>query len=371
MAEIGDNLQPLNRHYNHSGNIDLVNGPQRNKDITDLSVAKSAAPNGQRYFLGIDTGASKSHALIADESGRAVGFGQGGPGNHEIIGWEGVEKVLQAIIDQALAAAGISVTKIAGAGFGLAGYDWPEDRQPAIPVVESLALGAPFELVNDVTLGLLAGTAEGWGVVVGAGTSNNCRGRDRQGRQGRITGQGARFAEYGGASELVAKALQAVSLAWTQRGPSTALTKAFIKQTGATDVVDLFAGLTRKRYRLTAKQAPLVFQVAGGGDQVAQDIIVWAGQELGGLANGVIRQLGLERRAFEVVLSGSFYDGGDELIKAMQDTILAVAPKARLVRLQAPPVVGGVLLAMEQVELETASVRQTLIDSTNALLTLT
>ena len=32
-----------------------------------------------RYFLGVDVGATKSHALIADETGRAVGFGPPGP----------------------------------------------------------------------------------------------------------------------------------------------------------------------------------------------------------------------------------------------------------------------------------------------------
>ena len=48
------------------------------------------------YFLGIDIGATKSHALIADENGCAVGFGQGGPGNHEVVGYEGLTATLQA-----------------------------------------------------------------------------------------------------------------------------------------------------------------------------------------------------------------------------------------------------------------------------------
>ena len=47
------------------------------------------------YFLGIDIGGTKSHALIADETGRAVGFGQGGPGNHEVVGYSGLEAMLQ------------------------------------------------------------------------------------------------------------------------------------------------------------------------------------------------------------------------------------------------------------------------------------
>ncbi len=39
-----------------------------------------------RYFLGVDVGATKTHALIADEAGAGVGFGAGGPGNHEVVG---------------------------------------------------------------------------------------------------------------------------------------------------------------------------------------------------------------------------------------------------------------------------------------------
>ena len=35
-------------------------------------------------FLEIDIGATKSHVLIADESGRVVGLGFVGPGNQEI-----------------------------------------------------------------------------------------------------------------------------------------------------------------------------------------------------------------------------------------------------------------------------------------------
>jgi hypothetical protein len=74
----------------------------------------------------------------------------------------------------------------------------------------------------------------------------------------------------------------------------------------------------------------------------------WAGRELGKLANGVIRQLGFQELEFDVVLVGSMYDGNPLLIETMQDTIHAIAPGARLVRLTVPPVVGAVILGMEQ-----------------------
>lgn len=321
-----------------------------------------------RYFLGIDIGGTKSHALIADEDGHAVGFGEGGPGNYEVVGWDGLRRTLQAITDQALASAGVARERIAGAGFGVAGYDWPGEREPTCQAIESLGLRAPYELVNDAVVGLLAGAAQGWGVVVVAGTSNNCRGRDRQGREGRITGCGPQFAEYGGASEMVARVVQIITLAWSKRGPATRLTEAFIELTGAADVLDLLEGLALGRYRLSAAAAPLIFRVAAEGDAVAQEVIRWAGRELGSLAVGVIRQLGMEGLAFEVVLAGSLYEGGATLTDTLRETIQAVAPGAHLVRLTAPPVVGGVLLGMEQVGMKPFSLRQTLIESTNRLL---
>jgi N-acetylglucosamine kinase-like BadF-type ATPase len=186
-----------------------------------------------------------------------------------------------------------------------------------------------------------------------------------------MTGCGPWFGEYGGAGELVAKAVQSVGLAWTKRGPKTGLSEAFGRFTGAADVADLLEGLYLGRYHLSAEAAPLVFQVAEEGDAVAQEVVRWAGCELGSLAVGVIRQLGLEEQSFMVVLAGSLYDGGPMLTGAMQETIEAVAPGARLVRLTVPPVVGGVLLGMEQVGLRPSAVRERLIESTHALLSMT
>lgn len=323
-----------------------------------------------RYFLGVDVGGSKSHALIADERGHAVGFGQGGPGNYEVVGWPGLRVTLHTITGQALAAAGISRSQIAGAGFGIAGYDWPDERAPTMQVIDSLGLDAPYALVNDAVIGLVAGATEGWGIVVVAGTSNNCRGRDRHGRRGRTTGCGPIFGEHGGAHELVNKALEAVAQAWTKRAPPTHLTEAFIQVTGASDTANLLEGLYLKRYHLSAAAAPLVFQVAARGDEVAQQLIRWTGNELGSLAIGVIRQLEFEDLDFEVILAGSLYGGSPILVEAMRATIHAVAPGARLTRLTIPPVVGGVLLGMEQVGLPLSEPRQELIESTNSLIAL-
>ena len=300
-----------------------------------------------RYFLGVDTGATKSHALILDENGRSVGFGVDGPGNWEVVGWDGLRRVLDDVIAQATAAAGIDRSQIAGAGFGLAGYDWPEDRPPHLKIIREIGITCPIQLVNDAFIGLPAGTDKGWGVVVSAGTSCNCYGRNPQGKIGRVTGGAGYFGEYAGAGEFVWKATEAVAAAWTQRGAPTRLTDAFLTLTGAPDATSLLAGLVRERYRIGAEHAPLVFEVANSGDEVALELVRWAGRELGELANSVIRQLDIAALALDVVLSGSFFKGSPLMQQIMADTIHAVAPRANLIRLRTDPVIGAALLGRE------------------------
>ncbi|MFL5733910.1 MAG: N-acetylglucosamine kinase [Chloroflexia bacterium] len=322
------------------------------------------------YFLGIDIGATKSHALVADEDGRALGFGRAGPGNHQDVGYEGMSAALREAAAEALSMAGISMEQVAGAGFGIAGFDWPSQRPRMLETVRhalGMDRGVPVAVTNDVMLGLVAGTNEGWGVALSAGTSNNCRGRDRLGREGRVTGEGSQFGEYGGGHELVAKALHAVTAAWSLRGPDTRLTEALVEYVGARDVDDLLEGISQRYYFLSSEAAPIVFDVASSGDRVAREVIAWAGRELGDLAVGVIRQLGFERTTFDVVLSGSLFEGGPVLTGPLGETVHAVAPGARLKRLAAPPVIGAVLIGMEEAGLDPGPRRAMLARTTREL----
>jgi N-acetylglucosamine kinase-like BadF-type ATPase len=318
----------------------------------------------EQYFFGVDIGGTKSHALLVNAAGEVIGFAAGGAGNYEGVGWDGYTRTLQQITEEATAQAGIEIGQITGAGFGVAGYDWPFEREQILAGIDSLGLECPFEAVNDTIIGLIAGASEGWGVVLVAGTSNNCRGRDHSGREGRVTGNGIPFGEFGGSGELIWKATQEVARAWTQIGPPTRLTEIFIDRAGAANIVDLLEGLQSERYTLHARDAPLVFQAAREGDRVAGEIIHWAGCELGALVQGVVRQLKFQDLAFEVILVGSMFNAGDLLRKPMAQKIRELAPKARFNRLKAPPVIGGVLLGMEQTGLQDPAVRDRLIQST-------
>ncbi len=318
------------------------------------------------YFLGVDIGGTKSHALISDGAGNALGFGTYGPGNHEEVGYDGLQRALQTVTEKALAQAGLRKNQVTAAGFGVAGYDWPSERQPTLDTISTIGLNAPVEAVNDTIVGLLAGASQGWGVAIVAGTGTNCWGWDKDHHVGRVTGVG--FGEHGGAGCLVDRPLSSIAYEWTMRGPRTLLSPEFLRLTGVSDIPELIEGIELGKYSIGSEYAPVVHKVALQGDPVALSIIEWAGSELGYTTVAVIRQLGISSLEFEVVLVGSVYEMGEMLIAPMRQVINAEAPRARLVRLSAPPVVGGVLLAMQQVAMDPAPIRENLVASTIKLI---
>jgi N-acetylglucosamine kinase-like BadF-type ATPase len=321
------------------------------------------------YLLGVDAGNSKTHALIADVSGKAIGLAETGCGSYEVLGPEGYAEALQTVTREALATAGINKTEIRAMGFGLAGYDWPPEKPIMVQGIESLGIDVPYEFVNDVVIGLIAGASEGWGVAVDAGTGNNVRGRDKTGRNGRITGNSSLFGEFGGAGELVWRAMISVTYAWTQRGPKTALTRSFMNYAEVETEDALIESLAMQRIHLAPTLAKEIFRLAADGDQVAKDVIQWTARELGENVNAVIRQIDLQDMDFEVILIGSLFNAGEAYIAPLRETIHAFAPGANLIRLSVPPVVGSILLAAESLGHPTGQIRQPLIESTKTLLT--
>ena len=173
-----------------------------------------------------------------------------------------------------------------------------------------------MELVNDTLLGLIAGAEQGWGIAVVAGSGENCWGKDAQGRIGRMTGSGALMGEYGGASTLAAKTIHVVAAEWTQRGPATSLTQILLEETGARDIEDLIEGLVLDRYQVNAEIAPHIFRAAEEADSVALEVVRWAGEQLGSMVNGVVRQLKFHNETFDVVEMGGVFNAG-RLLKGL------------------------------------------------------
>jgi N-acetylglucosamine kinase-like BadF-type ATPase len=317
------------------------------------------------YFLGIDIGGSKSHALVADETGRALGFGKAGAGSWEAVGYETLSEVLQTIASQALSMAGLTAGQISGAGLGMAGYDWPSQLPAHLQAIQPIGLNCPIEVVNDAMIGILAAAQDCWGVSVCAGTGTNCWGRTRQPpRLARMVGGGGYWSgEHSGSVGLVLDAMRAVTFEWNKRGPATALTPVFMQHFGVNTLDELIEKVHLSRHHFQPKDVLMVFQVAAQGDTQALEAIARMGAALGDMACGAINQLEIKELAFDVVMIGSLWNGHPLMAQKFGETVNRHAPLARMVRLSVPPVAGGVLLGMEAAGWDPIPARPELIES--------
>jgi N-acetylglucosamine kinase-like BadF-type ATPase len=305
---------------------------------------------------------------VLDASGKLRGFGRAGPSNWEGVGLEGARVALGQALAGATESAHVRPVQVEGAVFGLGGVDWPSDVDRLVPVIESLGLSGAYSLVNDSFIALRAGTDLPLGVAIVAGSGTTVAGRNRGGESYRTLGQGPPlFDDFGSAPDVAERAVQAVARAFTGRGPETILSQRLCEATGTRSVAELLEGLSRGAIAVPPA-APIVLAEAEAGDVAARGIVLEAGSALGKSAAVAIRRLGMEAEVFEVVLAGGLFRGLIPILwDAIFDPVHAVAPRADLVRLSSPPVVGAGLMALELVgESPAARVRESLSEECSA-----
>ena len=311
--------------------------------------------------LGVDAGATKTFALVADEDGHVLGFGQGGPGNHQVAGLEPALTEISRSSEEALAQAGASPPVDFGF-FGLAGADLPVDYALLTPAVEEMGVARRVRIKNDTMVALRAGLKRSWGVAVICGTGFNAGGIGPDGQEIQLPGLGALSGDWGGGGDIAYEVIRLICRAWDGRGQPTILTEMALTALELPSVEELIAQLYQSQVEYYPGQfdqrrllalVPLVFKAAYGGDQVAQELVVRVGAEVGTTANAIIKRLGLETTDVEVVLGGSVFKGkGPLLVDTITQIVHRTAPKATIVLPEFEPVVGAVFLALENLGVE-------------------
>ena len=135
------------------------------------------------------------------------------------------------------------------------------------------------------------------------------------------------------------------------RGPRTSLERLvpahFGLATPGAVVRALYDG--RIEHERLGELSPVVFEAAVDGDAVAREIVDRLADELGVMAAALIRRLRLGRLDPDVVLAGGVFRAEDSAFHArLAARVRAASPAARIVRLEAPPVLGSALLGLER-----------------------
>lgn len=334
----------------------------------------------RRIIAGIDSGNTKTAFVSVTVDGELVARSLTGRSNYQTLGPEGCRKRLQAAVAPLVESFASEPGMIEGCGFGLAGLDRDRDLQVldgiTLSVVDGISRGAtaqrpvPRILVNDAFLSLRAGTSDGVGVAVSAGTSGNCVGMNRSGAKLQIGGIAAELGDGGGGFDIALAGLKAAGRARDGRAPATGIADLYLAALGISEIADVVdfmipgnkapelpdgmavapTDIEQPIPPMLGLLAPLVFQAASEGDIVARNILEHFGRDLGISARVAASRLGFAwNESFPLVLGGSVLQRATEPTyrNALVGEVAAAFPNVVASTLVEPPVMGAVLYGFD------------------------
>lgn len=326
-------------------------------------------------ILAVDGGNSKADVALVAADGTLLAAVHGPSISHQAVGLEAGMANLDRLVARVVRESGARDAGAARAPTGragrpaapgatagakpvadlgvycLAGADYPSDVRTLRRGIEALGLTREIVILNDTFGALRAGTTRPWGVVLVCGRGINAAAVAPNGRSARFDAVGMYSGDWGGGMGMSEAGLAAAVRARDGRGPKTILEQRvpahFSLRSPAALTKALYGG--RIPHERLIELAPVVFAAAGTGDAMARSIVDRLADELVAMGGALMRRLRMTRLDPEVVLAGGVFRNTDApFYERLEAGIHAVAPKARTVRLAAPPVLGAALIGLDR-----------------------
>ena len=311
-------------------------------------------------LLGVDGGGTSTEAWLAGAGGEVIGRGVSGPSNAKAVGMEAARRALDAAIRAAFDDAGLEPAPVEVACLGLAGFDRPDDRAILTGWANETRVARRLALVNDGDLVVAAGTPEGWGVGVIAGTGSIAVGRTPDGRTARAGGWGHLIGDEGSAYVFVLDALRLVARRDDGRDPrpgphasgpdadpdSDPLTARLCRAFGvarASQIVTAIYAPESTRARVAA-MAPEVLAACDESPGDAARLLPPAGAALAEIVAAVARSLGWPSGPLPLAAAGSFLLSAPPVRQSMLDELIGRGYEPALTPVP-EPARGAVILA--------------------------
>jgi N-acetylglucosamine kinase-like BadF-type ATPase len=323
--------------------------------MTDRATRPNGPVNGRAIgraaVLAVDVGNSKTDVALVEADGSVRGSIRGPSSSHQAVGLErGIRTLVRLVREADGDGEGSSNGPFAAvAALCMAGLDTPRDARRIRDALLRAGIADELVLRNDMDAIIRAGTTSGWGVAVVAGAGMNGLGVAPDGRVVRFGGLGDIAGDWEGVGSA---ALAAAVRGRDGRGGRTALERVVPGHFGLSRPRDVTLALYRHRIagaRLR-ELAPVVFATAAAGDEIAAGIVDRLADEIAAFAIAAIRRTSTVRSEVEVVLAGGLIRSGDpRLLARVERLVRAVAPRARIVVLDRPPILGAALIGLDRI----------------------
>jgi len=302
-------------------------------------------------LLGIDGGGTKTVACLAlgrpGESPRLLGRGRTGPGNPRAVGFDQALANIDAAIEAAFGQAAVSRGPAACACLAAAGTGREADRARVAEWAQQRLLARRIEVVNDAEPLLAAGTPEGWGGALIAGTGSFAYGRTPSGVTARTGGWGYLFGDEGSGYALALAGLRAAAQAADGRGTALRLLEQFQRRLDVARPPLLVEAIYRSDMdrRRIADLALVVLDTAAEGDAIARELIAGAARDLAQMVSVLSDKLGLCRDGLPLALAGSLLLGSPLVREQLVEDLCTTGGFQPRIAPVAEPVLGAVTLA--------------------------
>jgi N-acetylglucosamine kinase-like BadF-type ATPase len=249
------------------------------------------------YFLGIDGGGSKTRCVLGDDNS-LLGSGSASGCNVLRVGEACARSSLQAAIHETCVQAGISPRDITRTCAGVAGGARLELADVVRHLLTGIA-GGEIEVAGDMEIAFEDAFGPGPGVIVISGTGSIAYGRNALGDTARAGGWGHAISDEGSGHWIGVAAIRA-ALRARDRGENSGLLNDLMNSLGVETVEQLVVRVNANPAPdfaslfpvvLSAALAPRLQSAAAAGDSIAKEVLENAGNELGKLAETVIRRV--------------------------------------------------------------------------------
>lgn len=308
--------------------------------------------------LAVDGGNSKTDLALVGHEGTLIATSRAPGSSHQRVGLRGAVDAIHAGLVELSHRAGLAgVAPLAEIGvYCLAGVDLPIDLELLKGALRQERVTNDLLLYNDTLAVLWAGSTEGWGVAVAAGTGLNCVGIDPGGRQLRFPALGQISGDWvAGGRWLGTRALGQAVRASDGRGPRTSLEEAVPAYYDLPDPMAVAEAVYTGKIeeRQLHRLAPTVFEHAAKGDEVARSLLDQMADEVVTYVRATVDNLRLRDADVPIVLGGGLFRSGEAgFLNRVYDGIARVAPRARVRLLEAPPVLGAAMRGLREIGAE-------------------
>ncbi len=262
-----------------------------------------------QYLLAIDSGATKTDLLLAQEDGQVLAQHQTLGCSLSLFNNQQIMGRLTVGIDELYKKAHLQPkAQIQKCVMGLAGVDTKDDEITANEIMSNIASQfriAEFEVMNDTDI--LLGILDSPGIALIAGTGSNCKAKDQNNRVVKVAGLGHLLADQGSGYWVGKQVLLKAAKSFDHRIEKSMLEQLVCEYFQVSSIDKLTKRVYHPCLSKTqiAQLAKVCVQAMQKGDQIAKQILEDNAHELLIMIQTVIAQLNLQSVKVNLLVSGS------------------------------------------------------------------